>query len=108
MEVLYGFLPWEVPFKTGSKWAFPAAGSVKYDKEEDDYVDSKDSSNPSGLKLTYVSKAGTFKGSFKIYAVDASGRLKKYTANVSGVVVGNQGYGTATVKGVGSWPVFLE
>ena len=107
--VLYDFLPWEVPFTTaGAKWAFPAAGNVKYDKDEDDYVDSKDSLNPAGLKLTYVSKTGTFKGTFKMYIVDSAGKFKKLTANVSGVMVGLQGCGTATVKGVGSWPVFLE
>ena len=108
VDVLYDFLPWEVQFTAGAKWSLPAAGSVKYDKEADDYVDAKDSSNPAGLKLTYVSKMGTFKGSFKIYAVDSAGRLKKFTAKVSGVMVGRHGYGTATVKGAGSWPVYVE
>ena len=108
MELLYDFLPWEVKFTAGARWSLPAAGSVKYDRAEDDYVDTKDSSNPAGLKLTYVSKMGTFKGSFKIYAVDSGGRLKKYTAKVSGVMVGHLGYGMATVKGVGSWPVLLK
>ena len=107
-EVLYDFLPWEVVVTTGSRWTLPAAGSIKYDREAEDYVDTKESSNPAGLKLKYVSKTGAFKGSFKMYAEDASGRLKKYTVNVSGVMVNGIGYGTATAKGVGSWPVGLE
>ena len=108
MEVLYDFLPWEVVLATGSRWTAPAAGNVKYDRGEDTFVDTKDSLNPAGLKLTYVTKTGAFKGSFKLYATDASGRLKKLTANVSGVMVGRQGYGTATVKGLGSWPVAIQ
>ncbi len=108
MEVLYDFVPWEVSVATGTKWTLPAAGSVKYDREAEEYVDAKDSSNPAGLKLTYVAKTGAFKGSFKLYATDSAGRLKKLTANVSGVMVGRQGYGTATVKGIGSWPVAIE
>ncbi len=107
-EVLYDFLPWEVLVTTGSRWTLPAAGNVKYDREAEDYVDVKESSNPAGLKLTYVSKTGAFKGSFKMYAEDAGGRLKKYTVNVSGVMVNGVGYGTATAKGVGSWPVAIE
>ena len=106
--ILYDFLPWEVQFTGGGRWAVPAAGSIKYDKEEDEYYDAKESTNPAGLKLTYVSKLGTFKGSFKMYAVDSAGRLKKLTANVSGAMVGNVGYGMATVKGVGSWPIMIE
>ena len=108
MEVLYDFLPWEVVFATGSRWTAPAAGNVKYDRGEDTFVDTKDSLNPAGLKLTYVTKTGAFKGSFKLYATDASGRLKKFTAKVNGVMVGRQGYGTATVKGVDSWPVAIQ
>ena len=107
-EALYDFVPWEVTIATGARWTLPAAGSVKYDRESEEYVDAKDSANPAGLKLTYVSKTGAFKGSFKLYAVDGAGRLKKLTANVSGVMAGRQGYGTATVKGVGSWPVSIQ
>ena len=107
-EALYDFVPWEVSISAGAKWTLPAAGSVKYDRESEEYVDAKDSANPAGLKLTYVSKTGAFKGSFKLYAVDGAGRLKKLTANVSGVMAGRQGYGTATVKGVGSWPVSIQ
>ena len=106
-DILYDFLPWEVVVNTAGRWMPPAAGNVKYSKEADDFVDVKDSSNPAGLKLSYVSKLGTFKGSFNIYA-DIGGRVKKYKANVSGAMVGQRGYGSATVKGVGSWPVLLQ
>ena len=108
VEVLYDFVPWEVAIKTGALWGLPAAGNVKFDRESGEYVDAKDSSNAAGLKLKYVAKTGAFKGSFKLYVTDASGRLKKYTAKVSGVMVGRQGYGTATVKNVGSWPVSIQ
>ncbi len=45
--------------------------------------DSKAGANPSGLKLTYSAKDGSFKGSFKAYSVVA-GKLKSTTVNVSG------------------------
>ena len=41
------------------------------------------------------------KGTFKVYALEDTGKatkLKKYTVNVSGVVVDGVGYGTATCK----------
>ncbi len=107
-EVLYDFVPWEVEISAGARWTLPAAGNVKYDRAAEAYVDAKDSQNASGLKLTYVAKTGAFKGTFKLYATDASGHLKKYTAKVSGVMVGRRGYGTATVKNVGSWPVSIQ
>lgn len=107
-EVLYDFVPWEVVITTGTRWGLPVAGNVKLDRESEEYVDAKNSSNAAGLKLTYVAKTGAFKGSFKLYTVDGSGRLKKITAKVSGVMVGRQGYGTATVRGVGSWPVAIQ
>ena len=37
---------------------------------------------------------------FTVYAVQ-KGKLKKLTANVTGVMVGKTGLGTATVKGAG-------
>ena len=62
---------------------------------------SKGKTNLSSMKLTYAPKKGTFKGSFKLYELQGSGRgtkLKKYTVNVSGVVADGVGYGTATCK----------
>ena len=57
-------------------------------------------------------KKGTFKGSFKVYALEGAGKarkLKKYTVIVSGVVVGGVGYGMATCKkNAASWPVTVK
>ena len=69
--------------------------------------DSKAGTNPSGLKLTYSAKDGSFKGSFKAYSV-VGGKLKATTVNVSGVMIGGKGYGTASVKKLGSLPVTIE
>ena len=73
---------------------------------------TKGKTNRSGLRLTYTPKKGTFKGSFKVYALEGMGKatkLKKYTVNVSGVVVGGIGYGTATCKRPAvSWPVTVR
>ena len=61
-----------------------------------------------GLKLTYRQKDGSFKGSFKAYAV-ANGKLKGYTVSVAGVMVGNVGHGTATLKRPAcAFPVTIE
>ena len=68
---------------------------------------SKLGENPSALKLTYKAKDGSFKGSFKVYA-DNGGNLKATTVNVAGIVVGGVGYGTATIKKVGSVPISIE
>ncbi|MBQ5531107.1 MAG: hypothetical protein IIT98_03780, partial [Kiritimatiellae bacterium] len=63
--------------------------------------------NPSGLKLSYKAKDGSFKGSFKAYA-EVNGKLKAKTVSVSGVVVGGKGYGSATIKKAGSAAVAIE
>ena len=63
--------------------------------------------NPSGLKITYKDKDGSFKGSFTAYAI-VNGKLKKHKATVEGVVINGVGYGTATIKKLGSWDVVIE
>ena len=112
----------------GGKWSFAKAAGVKWAKpkkgaeqpEEFDpesgkglIVDTSKGANLSGLKLTYTPKKGTFKGSFKVYALEGEGKatkLKKYTVNVTGVVVGGVGYGVATCKkpAAGPWTVTVE
>ena len=101
----------------GGKWKFAKAASVKWAKpkrgaaqpESSDAGSGKEllvdtsagKTNLSGLKLTYTPKKGTFKGTFKLYALEGEGKsmkLKKYTVKVSGVVVDGVGYGTATCK----------
>jgi len=90
---------------SGGKWVLPKAGKVVY---KDGAVDkSKLGENPSALKLTYKAKDGSFKGSFKVYAVDG-GKAKATTVNVTGVMVNGVGYGTATIKGKGSVAVTVK
>ena len=112
----------------GGKWKFEKAASVKWAKPKKGaalpeiydeasgkglVVDtSGDKTNLSGLKLSYTPKKGTFKGAFKVYALEGAGKstkLKKYTVKVSGVVVDGVGYGTATCKKpAASWPVIVR
>ena len=100
------YLPDGVPVtQNGTKWTLPKAGKVTMKKGVVD--DSKAGGNPSGLKLAYKAKDGTFKGSFKVYA-EVGGRLKATAVNVAGVLVGGTGYGTATIKGKGSVAVTIE
>jgi hypothetical protein len=91
----------------GTKWVLPKAGKVAYVRGGTNVDAAKLGENPSALKLTYKAKAGSFKGSFKVYA-DIGGKLKATTVNVVGVVVNGAGYGTATVKKVGSVSVSIE
>jgi len=127
--VLSGFLPQdEQATVTNGKWAFNKATGVKWTKPKKGaelpaiydeasgkglVVDNtKGKTNYPGLKLSYTPKKGTFKGSFKVYALEGEGRatkLKKYTAKVTGVVVDGVGYGTATCKQpVASWSVTVR
>ena len=113
----------EVATASGGKWTFKKAASVKWAKVKDGVVPlvqdatsgkglivdtSKGKTNLSGLKLTYTAKKGTFKGSFKVYALEGT-KFKKYTVNVNGIVVDGVGYGAATCKKpVVSWPVMVK
>lgn len=103
------------------KWKFAAAAAVKYAKtrnpetREESYVlqglSDPQKTNRSAMRLTYDSRKGTFKGSFKVYVLETSGtvpRLKKHTARVSGIVVGGLGYGQAEIKQVGTFPVSIR
>lgn len=95
---------------SGKKWIVAdgaKAGKVTFAKGTTVIDETKLGANPAGLKLTYKSKDGSFKGSFKVFAL-VGGKIKAYTANVTGVMVGTTGYGTATVKGGGSVPVTIE
>ena len=47
-------------------------------------------------------------GAVKVYAIDAKGRLKRFSASVNGIVVNGIGYGTATIKKMGSVSVMIE
>jgi len=105
-EVYTKYLPDGVPVtQKGTKWTLPKAGKITMKKGEID--ESKKGDNPSGLKLVYKAKDGSFKGSFKVYA-KVNGKLKTTTVNVTGVMVGATGYGTATIKKVGSVDVMIK
>ena len=93
----------------GRKWLVAGgakAGKIKYDKVSGEVWDDKASANPAGLSLSYSAKAGTFTGSFKVYGV-VKGKLKSYTAKVTGVLVDGRGYGYATISKVGSAKVWI-
>ena len=90
-------LPDGLSIKGGAKWDVGKAATVKLNAAKTAAEVIKDAGNDSGMKLTYKSKDGSFKGSFKVYAVEG-GRLKKFTANVTGLMIGGKGYGTATIK----------
>jgi len=89
---LYGYLP-QVVADNIEEHPSDAAKSIK----------SKLGENPSGLKLTYKAKDG----SFKVYT-DIGGKAKTTTVNVTGVMVNDVGCGTATIKGKGSVTVMVE
>ena len=119
-ELLDDLLPYGETFDVvGNKWKFAKAATVKWAKnratgETGLLVDeSKGKTNRSALKLTYTTKTGIFRGSFKAYAlVAANGKKKvvKYTVNVIGLVVDGQGQGTASCKrpAAGPWPVTVR
>ena len=101
------YLPDGVPVGGGTRWTLPKAGKVAYVRGTTEVDAAKLLDNPSALKLTYKAKDGTFKGSFKAYAVE-NGKPKATTVNVAGVLVDGIGYGTATIKKVGSVPIKVE
>ena len=101
------YLPDGVTVKGGQQWGLPKAGKVTYVRGSTTVDAAKLQSNPAALKLKFKSKDGTFGGSFKAY-VDVNGKLKATTVTVSGVLVNGAGYGTATIKRVGSVPVTIE
>lgn len=102
-EIKTSLLPTSFVFGGGSRWSFDKAGRVKLVSGE--IVDTAESANPSGLKLSYAARTGAFKGSFKAYAL-MGGKLKKYSVAVSGLMVGDKGFGAAAIKrGGNSVPV---
>ena len=104
-DVLTEYLPDGVSVtQKGSKWTLPKAGKISVKKGVLD--DSKAGENPSGLKLS-LKKDGSFTGSFKVYYIE-KGKLKNKTANVTGLVLNGAGFGTATIKGIGSIAITID
>ncbi len=89
---------------SGTKWTLPKAGKVALKNGVVDESKLKD--NPAALKLSYTAKNGTFKGSFKVYT-NVNGRLKSYSASVTGVIIDGTGYGTATIKKLGTIYIWI-
>ena len=94
---------------TNGKWSFAKAAGVRWVTSGAGLVVdmSNGKTNLSGLKLSCMPKKGTFKGTFKVYAIQ-NGKLKKYTAKVTGIVVNGTGYGIATGRGLGSFSVEID
>lgn len=103
------FLPVGVGVSTvGNRWVVAnraRAGRIRLVNGQ--VVDQLASLNPSGLTLTSTARTGSFRGSFKLYAVDGRGRLKTFRATLTGVVVDGKGYGTATITGRGACAVTI-
>ena len=89
----------------GGKWSFDKAASITYKKGVLGGDNDPKKPNRSAMKLTYTPKTGLFKGSFKVYAIQ-SGKLKKYTVKVTGVVVDGEGTGVGKLaKPATTWRV---
>ena len=110
------YLPFEEEFAVdGTRWVLGKAAVIKYKKGEldDDAYEkglSGGKTNNSGLKLTYNARNGTFKGSFTAFSEDGRGKtpkLKKTRISVTGVVVDGYGYGQATIRNGGTYPVTI-
>lgn len=90
----------------GRKWKCAKAAKVKWQQIADG---SADGQNLCNLKFSYNPKAGTFKGSFKLYLL-REGAVKglKATAKITGVVVDGAGYGQMMVKKEGPWAASVQ
>lgn len=119
VPVLVDCLPTNMPFTVkNAKWMFAKAAKVKFVKVKGEVpvlvVDEgrdHQNTNRSGLKLSYAAKNSSFKGSFTFFlrtGTDASPKIKKVKAAVTGLVVDGLGFGIALAKGVGTWPVTIE
>ena len=79
----------------GKRFLTPKAEAIKLRKNKDGSttltgVDGTE--NKSALKLTYNVKTGQFRGTFKLYAVNAKlKRLKSYTVRVTGYMIQDLG-----------------
>lgn len=98
--VLTDFLPKEFAFDCqGTKWKMPTKGNVKWDRNAKAFVATR-AENPAGVKLTYTSKSGLFKGTYYSYVQRGETKVKKVSTKVTGYVVNGIGYGIATGKGL--------
>ena len=97
------YLPLRQAFTSRSSvWSFARKGSLRYVSSSDDFVMSS-TENPSGLKLSYKSANGYFKGTFTVYARRDGRFIKRYSAKVTGFMVGASGKGVVTINRVGTF-----
>ena len=104
-EVIDGekYLPTAQQFTSAaSVWKFARKGTLRYNSKSAAFVMSE-TDNPSGLKLSYKSANGYFKGSFTVYAVRNVKYIRRYTATVTGFMVGDSGEGVVTIRNVGTF-----
>ena len=104
-EVIDGdkYLPTAQAFTSASSsWKFARKGSLRYNSQSGKFAMSA-TDNPSGLRLTYKSASGYFKGSFTVYTKRNVKYIKTYTAKVTGFMVGDSGEGVATIRNVGTF-----
>ena len=109
-EVIEGtkYLPMPQMFTTKSaRWSFDRKGTLKYDRKSGEFVMSS-LANPSGLKLSYSSATGFFKGTFTVYAKRTATMAKRYSATVTGYMVGGSGAGVAIIRGVGVYDCTIK
>lgn len=97
------YLPIDQTFRVASmRWAFDRKGALRYSRASGEF-EMSDMANPSGLRLTYKKSNGSFKGSFTVYAQRSGTGIKRYTAKVTGFMVGDSGAGQATIRNVGTY-----
>ena len=102
------YLPLDQKFTTkSSRWSFARKGMLRYDRKTGKFAMSN-TDNPSGLKLSYKTSNGFFKGTFTIYAQRSATTSRQYKATVTGFMVGGSGAGVATVRNVGSYSCTIK
>ena len=102
------YLPVPQSFKSAnSKWTFARKGTLRYDNRSQGFVMSA-MDNPSGLKLSYSSSTGYFKGSFTVYASRGQRQIRRYAASVGGFMRNGSGYGQVTIRGVGVYDCLIS
>lgn len=110
LEVIGGtkYLPLNQTFTTkSSRWTFARKGTLKYDRKIGAFVMSA-TDNPSGLKLSCSSGTGFFKGAFTVYAKRTDSMAKRYSATVTGYMVGGTGAGLVTIRNVGVYDCTIK
>lgn len=98
---------------SGKKFDCGRIPTIKYKKIRDDGevsydligIDDDNKPNCSGLKLSYTTKTGIIKGSFKVCLTNEESvdegrapKIKKYSASISGFIINGEGICQATIN----------